>query len=116
MSKRLLLSVLSVCILLPAAQVNAAASLANKQKELSSITGHIQTIQKTLLHSQSQQQNLQQQLKTTDSKIAELNQQTLDLGHQLLAKEDDIEKNFNPAFAFDLSIRPNTFVKSFFKS
>ena len=63
-----------------------------KKTELSSVTGHIELLQKTLTEDQSRQADLQQELRTDEIKIGQLNQQMHAVNQQLATTELELQK------------------------
>ena len=63
-----------------------------KKTELSSVTGHIELLQKTLSEDQSRQTDLQQELRNDEVKIGQINQQMRAVNQQLASAELELQK------------------------
>jgi septal ring factor EnvC (AmiA/AmiB activator) len=84
-----------VCFSLSVHLAYAAASdqdIDIKKTELSSVTGHIELLQKTLNEDQSRQTDLQQELRNDEVKIGQMNQQMRAVNQQLATAELELQK------------------------
>ncbi len=83
---RLLSHVFLLTLILLTRPVNAE-TIAAKQAELSNVNGQIQSLEKTLVQTQSERNNLQQQLKTAEIAIGKLTEQITHLTNELTAQQ-----------------------------
>ncbi len=92
-TKHIGLSAILFCCVLSWSSITFAdfdKDITAKKNQLSSITDHIQLLQKTLAENQEHQENLQQELKTDEIKISQTKQQMHALNQQLAAVETEL--------------------------